>query len=238
MLQHESIYNIVPKVKIVPDKPQIYLSNHPHYTAPTASTFLLKTTSFPNVANLNGDILFPRGAHPLRAEYGTFGKPEGGYKVDPSNFIKKGHQYKQPISFERLHVSTEIRKPLVPKITEKPIMGLKTDKNYILSNAVEVILMQPKISTSQSIDFLNKKDYGKVPSYIRKLRQQVESEYKHNRQQQLRLEDEENKKRRLLTEVETEALREGLRKKWEMYNFSYGKLSHKKKFDNLVLIRK
>jgi len=32
------------------------------------------------------------------------------------------------------------RKPTVPKKDEKPIMGLKSSKNFIISNAVENIL--------------------------------------------------------------------------------------------------
>jgi hypothetical protein len=35
---------------------------------------------------------------------------------------------------------TEFKKPDVPKKDEKPIMGLVSDKNYIVANAVENIL--------------------------------------------------------------------------------------------------
>jgi len=37
----------------------------------------LKTTSYPNVANLNGEYSFPRGAHPIKGLNSTFGKPNG-----------------------------------------------------------------------------------------------------------------------------------------------------------------
>jgi hypothetical protein len=33
-----------------------------------------------------------------------------------------------------------VRKPAVPKKDEKPILGLVSDKNYIVANAVENIL--------------------------------------------------------------------------------------------------
>lgn len=36
-------------------------------------------------------------------------------------------------------------KPIVPKKDEKPIMGLKSNKNFIVSNAVENILSAPKV---------------------------------------------------------------------------------------------
>ena len=54
----------------------------------------------------------------------------------------------------------------VPKKDEKPIMGLVSDKNFIVSNAVENILAAPKLPTNNEKDFLKKKNYGKVPKYL------------------------------------------------------------------------
>ena len=56
MQQQESIYNIIPKEKIIPGKDPLYKSQYPYWIAPTASTFILKNTSYPNVANMNGDV--------------------------------------------------------------------------------------------------------------------------------------------------------------------------------------
>ena len=44
-------------------------------------------------------------------------------------------------------------------------MGLRSNKNYIISNAVENILSAPKVSKEQ-VDYLSKKDYGRTPSYL------------------------------------------------------------------------
>lgn len=41
---------------------------------------------------------------------------------------------------EKVRSFSEIKKPKVPTLADKPIMGLKSDKNYIISNAVDVIL--------------------------------------------------------------------------------------------------
>jgi hypothetical protein len=41
----------------------------------------------------------------------------------------------------------------------------------------------------------------------------------------------------LLREEEVGKLREVLKKKWQNYNNLYGKMTHKKAFDNLVLLR-
>ena len=94
MNQQESIYNIIPKEILLPPKEPLYRSKFLPTISPTASTFGLQTTSFPNVSNLNGDFLLPRCAHPLKQMYAQFGKPNGTNKIDPTNFIKKGHQYK------------------------------------------------------------------------------------------------------------------------------------------------
>jgi hypothetical protein len=45
-------------------------------------------------------------------------------------------------------------------------MNLVSDKNFIVSNAVENILAAPKIPTNKNADFLKKKNYGKVPKYL------------------------------------------------------------------------
>jgi hypothetical protein len=94
MYQQESIYNLIPKEKIEPAKTMRHRSQFPHDIAPTATTFGLKTTSFPGVGNLNGDFQLPRGGHPRTGLYSTFGKPNGFNKADPENFVKKGHQYR------------------------------------------------------------------------------------------------------------------------------------------------
>lgn len=40
----------------------------------------------------------------------------------------------------KYHYSDDQKRPPVPKKDEKPIMGLVSDKNYIVANAVENIL--------------------------------------------------------------------------------------------------
>ena len=144
MLQQESIYNLVPKAKIIPEKGASYHSRYPPTIAPTASTFILGNSSFPGIANCNGGYKFPRGAHPIIRESATFGLPLGGYSPNPKNFHKKGETHKIYPPTEKLHTLSEIKKPPIPTINDTPIYGLKTEKNFIISNAVDNILMQPK----------------------------------------------------------------------------------------------
>ena len=50
--------------------------------------------------------------------------------------------------------------------------------------------------------------------------------------------EEDAKRKKVLTEEEVKTLREGLLKKLEQLKYSYGQITHKKKFDTLVLLRK
>ena len=238
MLQKESIYNILPKSKIIQNTGISYKSKHPHYIPPTASTFKLQTSSYPNVLNLNGEYNLPRGAHPLNQQYATFGLPEGSYAADPNNYHKKGETFKILPPLEKLHQNDEIKKPSIPNKNDYPIYGLKSDKNFIIANAVDNILMKPKKLRSGSQDMIFHKYYGKVPYYIKKYRMEHETELNNIKEEKKRKQEEEDAKQRLLSLNEVSDLREGLKKKWEMYNFKYGKLTHKKVFDNLVLLRK
>ena len=236
MYQHESIYNLVPKGKIIPGKGASYHSRYPSNTFPTASTFIPSNSSFPGTVNCNGDISLPRGAHPLLRNSGTFGLPEGSYSPDPKKFHKKGETGKIYPPCEPLRSKNEIRKPKIPALTDVPIYGLKTEKNFIISNAVDNILMQPR-KKNMSVEKPFHKYYGKVPDYIKKYKLNHENELKDLREIKRRHQEEEDAKQRLLTEAEVKQLREGLKKRWEFFNNRYTGLTHKKYYDNLVLLR-
>jgi hypothetical protein len=237
MLQQESIYNLVPKAKIIPGKGASYHSKYPPTIAPTASTFILGNSSFPGIANCHGDYKLPRGAHPIIRESATFGRPLGNYSPNSKNFHKKGETHKVLPPPEKLHCLYEIKKPPIPTVSDTPIYGLKTGKNFIISNAVDNILMQPR-KRFTSVEQPFHKYYGKVPKYIQKYKLNHENELNDLREMRRRHQEEEDAKQRLLTEMEVTELREGLKKKWEYYNNRYTGLTHKKFYDNLVLLRK
>lgn len=237
-MQQESIYNILPKKRITQDKELTYKSRYPYWIAPTGSTFNLQNSSYPNVSNLSGTYELPRGAHPILRQSATFGISDIGKNISPERYHKKGDLAKKLPPLERLHTLTEVRKPPVPSLKEKPIMGLKTEKNYIISNVLDNILMVPKKIKEEETDIYRHKSYGKVPKYLCDLKLKIKDEYDSIKELQRKRKEEDEKKQRLLTEEEVNSLREGLRKKWEMYSNRYERLSHKKEFDNLVLLRK
>jgi len=86
----ESIYNLIPKEAYVPPKQPRHKSIHNPTSAPTASTFALRTTSKPGVSNLIGLENAPTGAHQNKAASGTLGLPAGVAKPDANTFRLKG----------------------------------------------------------------------------------------------------------------------------------------------------
>ena len=48
--------------------------------------------------------------------------------------------------------NAELKKPPVPKIDEKPVMGLKSNKNFINTNAVENIMSVAKKPQPKYVD--------------------------------------------------------------------------------------
>ena len=177
MFQQESIYNIVPTKKLIPDRPPYYISNYPHDIPPTASTFILPGSSVPGISNCSGEFKLPRGGHPTLKKSATFGQPIGYYQPDPRNFHKKGNNYKILPPLEKLHINCKIKKPPIPSVNDKPIMGIKSRKNYILSNAIDNILMKPrKIRPNKSCEDLKHPFYGEVPTYIKRFKAQKQTE--------------------------------------------------------------
>jgi hypothetical protein len=64
-------------------------------------------------------------------------------------------------------------------------MGLVSDKNYIVANAVENILAAPKIQPNKDVDYIKKQTYGKVPVFIQKIKKEIEDEYQLVREMQI-----------------------------------------------------
>lgn len=76
----ESIFNLIPKEAYVPPKQPRHKSKHNPKTVPTASTFALRTTSKPRVANMVGSTQDFGGSHVNKAASATMGLPKGTAK--------------------------------------------------------------------------------------------------------------------------------------------------------------
>jgi len=113
------------------------------------------------------------------------------------------------------------KKVAVPLKDEKPIMGLVSDKNFIVSNAVENILAAPKLPSSNDRDFLKKKNYGKVPKYLQTIKKEIEDEYQLVREMQIEDEADMDRQKFLMADDEKQELIQALKKKWEVVHKEY-----------------
>merc|ERR1712169_63570 len=135
--------------------------------APTASTFCLNTTSVPGLSNVNGEEVEARGKHNQRGKLNTFGKRLGEKKPTGTLVLEQASMFKR----------TGGKKPSIPKREDPPIYGLVTDKNFIVANAVENILAVPKKLKEDEFKYTNKRDYGKVPVYLKKVNEKIQDEF-------------------------------------------------------------
>ena len=130
------------------------------------------------------------------------------------------------------------KKVPVPLRNEKPIMGLVSDKNFIVSNAVENILAAPNLPSNKNKDYLKKKNYGKVPKYLQTIKNEIEDEYQLVREMQIEDEAEMDRQKFLMNDDEKQELITALKKKWEVTHKEYQTLTHKNKLDTLGLKEK
>ncbi|OMJ83592.1 hypothetical protein SteCoe_15442 [Stentor coeruleus] len=235
-MEEESIYNLIPKEFIPPPKPKMYKSKYPADAPPTYSTFGLGTTS-KICSNMAGDYANFDGAHANKAQSAHFGKPIGAVKPQPSSFRQKGTGTFVLPEPSKFNYQTAERRPAVPKKDEAPIHGLKTEKNYIVANAVEIILKPAKQNLEEN-DPLKKRNYGKVPDYLQRIKTDIEEEYTTLRQLKEEQLEEEEKKKFLMSTDEIAELKEGLKKKWEAVNKEYQMITHIRKPDTQGLKRR
>ena len=240
-MEGENIYNLIPKEYIQPPKEALHRSKYDPNIPPTASTFGHVTTSVPKVANLSGRTETFHGPHPAKATGATMGKPKGAVKPQADSFRKRGtgtmgYNYQAP-SESAFKYDENYKRPDVPRVHEKPIMGLKTQKNYIVSNAVENMLAQPKVIEDQK-KFVEKKEYGKVPKYLENIKDQMNREYEHIKTVHIQEEEARDNEKFLMSDEELRILREGLKRKWEIVNKEYQQITHISKIDTVGLKRK
>lgn len=240
MENEESIYNLIPPEEYKAAKQKLYKSKHNPKGVPTGSTFCLTTTSKPGVSNLNGEIA-PQGSNHLNvAGTGHWGKKLGDSKPQPASFMKKGIATMKNTGMNSTtgQNKKEKRRPPVPKKDEKPIMGLTSDKNFIVANAVENILAAPKVKENTQKDYTKKKEYGRTPKYLQKIKKEIDQEYELVREMQMEDEQQKDRDKFLLPDDEREELISALKKKWEVVHKTYQEITHVQKIDTVGLRRK
>ncbi|XP_033762847.1 enkurin-like isoform X2 [Pecten maximus] len=157
------------------------------------------------------------------------------------DYLKK--RSKEPVLPDKTgfkYPDEERRRPAVPPKDNTPLMGLKTNKNFITTNAVQNITSVPKAPQKIYCDtrngdknyldpsglepkYIHKKEYGDTPKYLVKRKdemQKAQEEYdayiaEHFRRGAMRS----------LTEEERQAILKGLQVNWEDIHEQYQSLS-------------
>lgn len=214
--QMESIYDWVERDEEVVVKPPMYRSKFSSDKRLAGSTFKCK-----------------QGSH------GTFGKKNN--KPNQSEFLKtkrnRGVDPKsQPTRFNR--TLSVARKPPVPLRSDKPVMGLKTTKNFVVSNAVENILTVAHKAPTKKTSYMKKSDYGKVPQYLKHVKKDIEEEMRVIEEyfSEQKVGAEENG--HILSQAERQSLVAKLKRKWDATNKKYQKITHVVKLDTIGKIKR
>ncbi|KAM4719070.1 enkurin [Anableps anableps] len=163
-------------------------------------------------------------------------KTMGPPKVElpsPHKYLKKQSKNPEPPErSEHLHKtrSWTARKPLVPARTENPLMGIQTKRNF-LQTAV-MVPMKPKATCvdtkkghKQLLEnsgllpkYIKKKDFGKVPAYLRRCREDEQKTQEYD------CSVGEQKVVQQVSDKEHQAVLEGLKKKWDELQHEYQRL--------------
>ncbi|KAG2502548.1 hypothetical protein JM16_009521 [Phytophthora kernoviae] len=242
MQREECIYNLIPKVRVEPVKPERYRSKYDPNVQPTGTTFGVCGKTKLEGANLGSAQRYEK---PASAR--GFGRLPA--KPDPKGFIRKGERSasatavvsKKPGKFT---YSGQTRPPVVKK-DDKPIMGLKSAKNFVTANAVETILAVPGYrarAKNEPPQYMTKEDYGQVPRYLSQVKDEIERENsmieEFVRQNHNLMEDDGRDRVEPMDERERLALVDALKSKWDHVNAKYQKLCHNVVFDTLGKVRR
>eukprot|EP00163_Fabomonas_tropica_P005351 TRINITY_DN14863_c0_g1_i1.p1 TRINITY_DN14863_c0_g1~~TRINITY_DN14863_c0_g1_i1.p1 ORF type:complete len:248 (+),score=85.85 TRINITY_DN14863_c0_g1_i1:421-1164(+) len=167
----------------------------------------------------------------VKKQMGTMGPPKVPVK-NTKNFLKKHEKdmvLPDPEPFVRKGVVA--RKPAVPKRSERPLMGVKTEKNFVTANAVDAILSVPSKRPQEEFNFTKKKDFGKKPAYLDKVKNEVEAERQYIEEWE-RMQQEQDYQEMtpggqvaMLSEEERQELLAGMKANWQKINLAYQTLS-------------
>lgn len=168
----------------------------------------------------------------------TMGRAPGSARNNPVDYMKRGEHISKvqtlaEVKKDAPHLlqPSELKpklKPDVPKKSELSSTGMNvvTSKNFVVANAVEVILAPPKKRSHGSKEYLKKDDFGKVPAYLNYIKQDIQAEYDYIRQIQQQEEERQGSQVRPMAEEERAKLIEGLKAKWEEVNTGYQATTH------------
>eukprot|EP01060_Flectonema_neradi_P029341 TRINITY_DN4032_c0_g2_i1.p1 TRINITY_DN4032_c0_g2~~TRINITY_DN4032_c0_g2_i1.p1 ORF type:complete len:297 (+),score=58.64 TRINITY_DN4032_c0_g2_i1:59-949(+) len=221
----ESVYRLIPVEEPKVEKGTMYRSRHNAKAPPSYSTFGTAGTSkkIGNCSGVEPEFDTGGGNHKAKKSMSSIGVSVAN-TVSPQTYLKKScsKQLPEPTKFVRKNVVS--KKTGVPRQNEKPVMGLTTEKNFVVSNAVDNILAPPKRRAPDSQTMIQKSDYGKTPSYLKKIKAETNAEKERKAADDKGAYPLDNKLC-LLSESERKELLSCLKSKWEQLNKAYQALT-------------
>ena len=135
----------------------------------------------------------------------------------------------------------DLRKSKIPDKRDRPVMGIKTNKNFITANAVEAILQVPKVIENGELNYMKKEDFGKIPEYLTDVKEEIRRENemidKYVKEQMGHV-DEEPDQFDQISDDERMALINALKSKWDVVNSKYQKITHLVSLDTAGQVRR
>eukprot|EP01060_Flectonema_neradi_P037241 TRINITY_DN743_c3_g1_i1.p1 TRINITY_DN743_c3_g1~~TRINITY_DN743_c3_g1_i1.p1 ORF type:complete len:278 (+),score=57.38 TRINITY_DN743_c3_g1_i1:71-904(+) len=222
--EEESIYNLLPKPIQKQQKPPMHISKHHGGLPPSYSTFCTQGTGRLQ-SNCEGSMNDGSEAkHKIKMAVGTMGKPST--KIDPKQFLKRSSGKVLPpeppqnrTKFERKMLLP--KRPSVPTRTDKPVMGLITEKNFVIANAVDNIMMPPKRVRKEPDRAVNGKNYAKTPKYLERIQHEINEEVSFAMQQMSDPNQQNENRMREMSQIEKEELITKMKAKWEDIHKQY-----------------
>ena len=155
---------------------------------------------------------------------GSFGRKSE--TPNPKTFLRKGSRAPIVSLVEHNYRNKESYKPKVPSKHDRPVQGLKTSKNFVNCNALEVINSSPKKRKGEEVRMHD--EYGKIPSYLSSVKAAIEQEKqlveKHVSEQYGAPQVEDIQ---VMDELERIHLINKLKQRWDDVNSVYQKSCHK-----------
>ena len=115
---------------------------------------------------------------------------------------------------------------------------LNNNDNSDNTNSYHVV---PKSTVSKELNYLKKEDYGKVPEYLTKVREEIQREndmIDRCVEMQMGMADKEPENFEEMSDFERQDLILSLKDKWDAVNARYQKITHLVQLDNNCQIRR
>ena len=172
--------------------------------------------------------------HIVNSSFGT--TSEG---PNPKIYLRKGTRAtKIPLVEQHpINRNKSSYKPPVPSRNDKPVQGLKTEKNYVTSNAIEAINSTPKQGPEEDVRL--HEEYGRIPKYLSSVKAAIEQEKelveKYVAEQYGPSQEEETQ---VMDNTERRILIDRLKQRWDEVNSVYQRYCHKVSLDTLGEIKR